>query len=86
MIDMYETVQRAAGPSLDGLRGGASSSRGAAPPASAIATNVDIHLDLIYVTEKIISISFPAVGVADAAYRWLFTWVVLSDGDNQLRW
>ena len=73
MIDVYESQRLACPPSMgERLRGGT-----AAPTAAAAAVTTTpsktardgIHLDLIYVTERIISISFPAVGIADAAYR-----------------
>ena len=68
MIDVYETQRPACPPSMgERLRGSAASPASTASPPQTARDG--IHLDLIYVTERIISISFPAVGIADAAYR-----------------
>ena len=72
MIDVYESQRTSCPPSMERLRGGgalASSSSSAAAPKTP--TRDGVCLDLIYVTERIISISFPAVGTADSAYRYV---------------
>ena len=64
MIDVYESQRTP--PSMEALRRG-----GGGGASTAVAQKSGIHLDLIYITERIISISFPTVGVSDSAYRWV---------------
>ena len=64
MIDVYESQRTPS--SMEGLRRGGG---GGGATVAQKSPRAGIHLDLIYVTERIISISFPTVGVSDSAYR-----------------